>query len=70
MGHEQPWDIGEFYGQSYFCNPRGQIITEGPRDQDALVVADLNLDMIREVRNTWQFFRDRRPESYEQLVAE
>jgi len=35
-----------------------------------LVVADLDLDMIREVRNTWQFFRDRRPESYEQLVAE
>jgi len=70
VGHEQPWDIGEFYGQSYFCDPRGQIFAQAPRDQDALVVADLNLDMIREVRNTWQFFRDRRPESYEQLVAE
>jgi len=70
VGHEQPWDIGEFYGQSYFCDPRGQIIAQAPRDQDALVVADLNLDMIREVRNTWQFFRDRRPESYQQLVAE
>jgi beta-ureidopropionase len=70
VGHEQPWDIGEFYGQSYFCDPRGQIIAQAPRDQDALVVADLNLDMIREVRNTWQFFRDRRPESYGQLVAE
>jgi len=70
VGHEQPWDIGEFYGQSYFCNPRGQLIAEAPRDQDALVVADLDLDMIRQVRNTWQFFRDRRPESYEQLVAE
>jgi len=70
VGHELPWDIGEFYGQSYFCDPRGQIIAQAPRDQDALVVADLNLDMIREVRNTWQFFRDRRPESYSQLVAE
>ena len=70
VGHEQPWDIGEFYGQSYFCNPRGQLIAEAPRDKDALVVADLDLDMIREVRNTWQFFRDRRPESYEMLVAE
>jgi len=70
VGHEQPWDIGEFYGQSYFCDPRGQIIAQAPRDQDALVVADLDLDMIREVRNTWQFFRDRRPESYQQLVAE
>ena len=70
VGHELPWDIGEFYGQSYFCDPRGQIIAQAPRDEDALVVADLNLDMIREVRNTWQFFRDRRPESYGQLVAE
>ena len=70
VGHEQPWDIGEFYGQSYFCDPRGQIIAQAPRDEDALVVADLNLDLIREVRNTWQFFRDRRPESYGQLVAE
>jgi N-carbamoylputrescine amidase len=70
VGHEQPWDIGEFYGQSYFCDPRGQIIAQAPRDEDALVVADLNLDMIREVRNTWQFFRDRRPDSYGQLVAD
>jgi len=70
VGYEAPWNIGEFYGQSYFCNPRGQIVAEAPRDKDALVVADLDLDMIREVRNTWQFFRDRRPESYEQLVAE
>jgi N-carbamoylputrescine amidase len=70
VGHEQPWDIGEFYGQSYFCDPRGQIIAQAPRDQDALVVADLDLDLIREVRNTWQFFRDRRPDSYSQLVAD
>jgi N-carbamoylputrescine amidase len=70
VGHEQPWDIGEFYGQSYFCNPRGQIIAEAPRDKDALVVADLDLDMIRQVRNTWQFFRDRRPDTYDALVAD
>jgi N-carbamoylputrescine amidase len=70
VGHEQPWDIGEFYGQSYFCDPRGRFIAEAARDQDAVVVADLDLDMIREVRNTWQFFRDRRPDSYGSLVAD
>jgi len=70
VGYEAPWNIGEFYGQSYFCDPRGQIIAQAPRDEDALVVADLNLDMIREVRNTWQFFRDRRPETYGALVKE
>jgi N-carbamoylputrescine amidase len=70
VGFEAPWNIGEFYGQSYFCDPRGQIMAIAPRDEDALVIADLNLEMIREVRNTWQFFRDRRPETYGALVNE
>jgi N-carbamoylputrescine amidase len=68
VGHERPWDIGEFYGTSYFCDPRGQILAEAPRDRDAVVVADLDLDMIEEVRQTWQFYRDRRPETYDELV--
>ncbi len=67
-GTEPPWNIGEFYGQSYFCDPRGQIITEAPRSGDAIVVAELDLDMIRQVRNTWQFFRDRRPETYQAVI--
>ena len=69
VGHEAPWHIGEFYGQSYFCDPRGQILTQASRDRDAVVVADLNLDMIEQVRSTWQFFRDRRPETYGPLTA-
>jgi N-carbamoylputrescine amidase len=70
VGTEAPWNIGEFYGQSYFCDPRGQIIAEASRDKDELVVADLDMDKIREVRNTWQFFRDRRPDAYGQIVAD
>ena len=64
VGYEKPWNIGEFYGQSYFCNPKGQIIARGSRDKDELIVSDLDLDEIDEVRQTWQFFRDRRPETY------
>jgi N-carbamoylputrescine amidase len=67
-GTEAPWNIGEFYGTSYFANPRGQIMAEGTRNTDDIVVADLDYDMIREVRNVWQFYRDRRPETYEALV--
>ncbi|MBD14672.1 MAG: acyltransferase [Planctomycetaceae bacterium] len=67
-GTEEPWRMGEFYGQSYFCDPRGQILEQAARDQDEIVIADLDLDAIREVRNTWQFFRDRRPESYGEMV--
>jgi len=68
VGVEKPWAIGEFYGQSYFCDPRGKMLAVGTRDQDELVVADLDLDLIKEVRNTWQFFRDRRPETYREMV--
>ena len=68
VGYEAPWNIGEFYGQSYFCDPRGKFLAEAKRDTDELVIADLDLDTIREVRNTWQFFRDRRPETYTGLV--
>jgi N-carbamoylputrescine amidase len=68
-GLEDPWRMGEFYGTSYLCDPRGQILVEAPRSEDAVIVADLDLDLIREVRNTWQFFRDRRPDSYDALVA-
>jgi N-carbamoylputrescine amidase len=70
VGTEAPWNIGEFYGQSYFCDPRGQIIAEASRDQDELIVADLDMDKIREVRNTWQFYRDRRPDLYGPIVAD
>lgn len=68
-GREAPWNIGEFYGTSYFCDPRGRILAEGKRDADDIVVADLNLDVIREVRDTWQFYRDRRPDAYGAVTA-
>src|SRR5579863_3175053 len=68
VGTEPPWNIGQFYGTSYFCNPRGKIIAEASRDKDEVLLADLDLDQIKEVRQTWQFFRDRRPDAYGDLV--
>ena len=68
VGTEAPWGIGTFYGTSYFVDPRGRFVAEASQDQDELVVADLDLGVIDEVRQTWQFFRDRRPEAYEEIV--
>src|SRR6202048_3733428 len=70
VGLEPPWNIGEFYGKSYYCTPRGKIIAQASRDKDEVVVADLDLDMIAEVRKVWQFFRDRRPDSYGPLTEQ
>lgn len=68
VGEERPWNLGRFYGSSYFVNPRGQFVAQGSEDNDELVVADLDLNMIKEVRDLWQFFRDRRPETYGDMV--
>jgi len=67
VGLEKPWEFGKFYGSSYFVDPRGKILVKGSEDKDEVVVADLDLDQIREVRDGWQFFRDRRPELYTEI---
>jgi len=69
VGREAPWNIGEFYGSSYFVNPRGKIIAKASPDKDELISAEMDMSMVREVRNLWQFFRDRRPEAYASLVS-
>jgi N-carbamoylputrescine amidase len=70
VGTEAPWNLGKFYGSSYFVDPRGKFLAEGSEDREELVVAELDLDVIEEVRRVWQFFRDRRPESYGHLVEQ
>ena len=67
-GTEAPWNIGRFYGSSYIVDPRGRILVEASEDKDELVVADMDMEKVREVRDLWQFFRDRRPEMYGSLV--
>jgi N-carbamoylputrescine amidase len=64
----EPLGTNEFYGQSYFVDPRGQLLGEVASDVDeAVVVRDLDLGLIDDVRRIWAFYRDRRPETYNQL---
>jgi N-carbamoylputrescine amidase len=70
VGIEKDLGANDYYGQSYFCTPRGEYVGEvGDPYKEELIVRDLDLDLIREVRNTWQFYRDRRPETYGDIVA-
>ncbi|MCG8371122.1 MAG: acyltransferase [Proteobacteria bacterium] len=72
VGTEEPWasthGMGEFYGSSYIVNPRGTIEAQASYGDDELLVHEIDLEMLREVRDTWQFFRDRRPETYGSLT--
>ncbi len=61
----EPLGDDDFYGQSYFVDPRGQMVGDVASDSaDEIIVRDLDLGMIDEVRKIWPFYRDRRPDSY------
>ncbi|MEM7433285.1 MAG: nitrilase-related carbon-nitrogen hydrolase [Pseudomonadota bacterium] len=68
VGIEAPWNIGEFYGSSYIVNPRGEIEAQASGNDDELLIHEIDLDMVRQVRDIWQFYRDRRPETYGPLT--
>jgi N-carbamoylputrescine amidase len=69
VGIEKPWNLGRFYGTSYFVNPLGEIFACASEDKDELLVAEFDLDLIEQIRSKWQFYRDRRPETYGEIVA-
>jgi N-carbamoylputrescine amidase len=59
----------DFYGTSYFVDPRGRLVGDaGARDKGDLIIRDLDLSLLDQVRNTWAFYRDRRPEAYGDLT--
>jgi beta-ureidopropionase len=65
----EPLGDDDFYGSSYFVNPRGQFVGEAaPDDKSAVIVRDLDMDLLTEVRQTWAFYRDRNPAAYAPLV--
>jgi hypothetical protein len=68
VGTEKPWNLGKFYGTSYFVNPLGEIFATASEDNDELLIAEFDLDLIDQVRSKWQFYRDRRPETYDDLT--
>ncbi|MGI3786785.1 MAG: nitrilase-related carbon-nitrogen hydrolase, partial [Janthinobacterium lividum] len=58
-----------FYGSSQFVDPHGNLVGPmGSQETEEVVIRDLDLDMVRRVRNDWQFYRDRRPETYTSTV--
>jgi len=60
----------DYYGSSYFADPRGEIVGETASDtEDEVLVRQLDLGMVEEVRRYWAFYRDRRPEVYEEVAA-
>ena len=66
----EPLGDNDFYGTSYFANPRGEIVAEASDAEEEVLVADLDLEQNRAVRNQWQFYRDRRPDQYGPIMED
>jgi len=65
IGHEPPLT---FYGSSFMSDPYGRILVQAPRDEPAVVVADLDLDQRRDWLRLFPFFATRRPDTYTPLT--
>ena len=55
----------EFWGSSFLCDPFGQVLLEGSTDQEEILVGEVDLARIEEVRRNWPFLRDRRIDAYQ-----
>jgi len=67
IGHEipVPGTPGlEFWGSSFICDPQGVIIAQGSTDKEEVVIAEVDLDHIEDIRRNWPFLRDRRIDAY------
>ncbi|UCD81230.1 MAG: carbon-nitrogen hydrolase [Desulfobacterales bacterium] len=61
-------DDMSFYGGSFISNPFGDVLARGDNQSDQVVAAELDLKQIREFRDLFHFYRDRRPETYQELL--
>lgn len=61
-------DGQKFHGGSLAINPHGEIIAEAESEKDEVLIAELDLEMIKEVRNIWNFYANRRPETYKEVI--
>lgn len=57
-----------FYGSSFICDPYGRILARAPREGDAVLVADVDLDQRRDWLDLFPFLATRRPDTYGALV--
>jgi N-carbamoylputrescine amidase len=67
VGHEPglPGQAGlEFWGTSFLCDPFGVMIAEGSTDKEEILVGEVDIGRIEEVRRNWPFLRDRRIDAY------
>ena len=67
VGHEKPLPDGaglEFWGTSFLADPFGVVVAEGSTDKEEIVMGEVDLARLEDVRRNWPFLRDRRIDAY------
>src|SRR5439155_418289 len=67
VGHEKPLPDGaglEFWGTSFLADPFGVVVAEASTDKEEIVVGEVDLARLEDVRRNWPFLRDRRIDAY------
>jgi len=54
----------EFWGGSFLCDPFGRVIAEASHDKEEILLGDIDLRTLEDIRRNWPFLRDRRIDSY------
>lgn len=71
VGHEKPVDGSaglEFWGSSFLCDPFGTVIVEASVEKEEVLLAEVDLQRIEDVRRNWPFLRDRRIDAYGEIT--
>jgi N-carbamoylputrescine amidase len=58
----------EFWGSSFVCDPFGVVLAEGSADREEILLAEIDLNRIENVRRNWHFLRDRRIDAYGEIT--
>jgi len=67
IGHEVPDEGGagiQFWGSSFICDPQGVVLAEASSDKEEIIMAEVDLALLEDIRRNWPFLRDRRIDAY------
>jgi N-carbamoylputrescine amidase len=68
-GKSAPGQGLDFWGGSFFCDPFGRVLAEASHDREEILVGDVDLKALEDIRRNWPFLRDRRIDSYAPITS-
>ena len=68
-GNSVPGKGLEFWGGSFFCDPFGRVLAEASHDREEILLGEVDLHQLEDIRRNWPFLRDRRIDAYAPITS-